>query len=34
MKLFMMLLLLVCGSFSYASISDSHGYAVDGLLSD
>ncbi len=34
MKLFMMFLLVVCYSFSYASISDSHGYAVDGQLSE
>ena len=33
MKNIMMLLLLVCSSFSYASIFDSQGYAEDGLLS-
>ncbi len=33
MKIFMMLLLLVCGTSGYASISDSHEYANDGLLS-
>ena len=34
MKNIMMLLLLVCGSISYASIIDSHGYAEDGTLSE